>query len=197
MNQTAILIEIQDADTAAVVDLVDGHSGDHDDDETDHNVTYDLHQDSCEILNSDWICSNGPINLSLCFRICSDDAIEHKRCICKDGSCSWYQKGNSCTTETTPVQNWTSPMNLDTVNTASSTMDQTFMDHAVMGQTLMDQTTMDQTTMEQTNLPTEDSSGNSDFANFPSLDSKTDLMSLINQLNVANSGNINVNFQLK
>ena len=88
-------------------------------------------------------------------------------------------------------------MNLDTINNASSTMDQTLMDHAVMDHAVMGQTLVDQTTMEQTNLPTEYSSGNSEFANFPSLDSKTDLMSLINQLNVANSGNINVNFQLK
>ena len=171
LNQTAILIEIQDSDVAEIlVDHLNGHSGDYNDNETD--LTYDPHRESCKILDSDWICSNGSINLSLCFKICSDDATEHKRCICKEGSCSWYQKGGQCTMETTSVQNWTSPTNSDAFDNVFSTIN-------------------------QSNLSTEDLSGNSGFTNFPSLDSKMDLMSLIHQINVNSSGNINVSFQLK
>lgn len=185
MNQTAILIEIQDSDAAEiVVDPVNDHSGDNNADET--VLTYDTHRDSCEILDSDWICSNGSINLSLCFKICSDDATEHKRCICKEGSCSWYQKGSQCMTET-PVSNLTSTTNSDAMNDILSTMDQS----------TMNQLTMDQSTMDQTNSPMEDFAGNSGFSKFPSLDPKMDLMSLIHQINVNSSGNINVSFQLK
>ena len=173
INQTAILIEIQDGDNAeTVIDLVNGQNGDQNGNATDYSVTYDPHHDSCEILDSDWICSNGPINLSLCFKICSDDAIEHKRCICKESSCSWYQKGNACSIETTPVPNLTSPMNSGAMNDVFSTSD-------------------------QSNLSNEDPQGNSLFSNFPSLDPKMDLMSLIHQINVNSSGNINVNFQLR
>ena len=173
INQTAILIENQDGDTAeTVIDHVDGHSDDQNDNTTDHSVSYDPHRDSCEILNSDWICSNGPINLSLCFKICSDETTEHKRCICKEGSCSWYQKGNQCTMETVPVPNLTASMNSNAINDASSMTD-------------------------PADSTTQNSSGNFDFANFPSLDSKSDLMSLIRQINVNSSGSINVSFQLR
>ena len=161
INQTAILIENQDGDTAETVI-----------DHADHSVSYDPHRDSCEILDSDWICSNGPINLSLCFKICADDTTEHKRCICIEGSCSWYQKGNQCTTETIAVPNLTASMNSDASSDAL-------------------------TITEQADSSTADSSGNFDFANFPSLDSKSDLMSLIRQINVNSSGSINVSFQLR
>ena len=52
-------------------------------------------------------------------------------------------------------------------------------------------------TAEQSNLSNEDPPGNLVFSNFPSLDPKMDLMSLIHQINVNSSGNINVNFQLR
>ena len=156
-----------------MTDIVNGHSGDQNSNAADHSVTYDPHRDSCEILDSDWICSNGPNNLSLCFKICSEDAIEHKRCICKESSCSWYQKGNACSIETTPVPNLTSAMNSGAMNDAFPTVN-------------------------QSNLSKEDPPGNLVFPNFPSLDSKMDLMSLIHQINVNSSGNINVNmFQLR
>lgn len=188
MNQTAIFIEIQDSDAAEIVaDLDNDHIGDY----HGNDLTYDPHRDSCEILDSDWICSNGSINLSLCFKICSDDATEHKRCICKEGSCSWYQKGSQCMIETA-VPNLTSTTNSDAMNDVLSTMDQ-----STMNQFTMDQSTMDHSAMDQTNSPTEDFSGNLGFSNFPSLDSKMDLNSLIHQINVNSSGNINVNFQLK
>ena len=166
-----------------MADLVNDPSGDYHVNETD--LTYDPHRETCEILDSDWICSNGSINLSLCFKICSDDATEHKRCICKEGSCSWYQKGSQCMIET-PVPDLTSPTNSDGMNDVLPT------DQSTMNQSMMAMSTMD-----QTNSPTGDPPGSLEFSNFPSLDSKTDLMSLIHQINVNSSGNINVNFQLK
>ena len=167
-----------------VADLDNDPSGDYHVNKTD--LTYDPHRETCEILDSDWICSNGSINLSLCFKICSDDATEHKRCICKEGSCSWYQKGSQCMIET-PVPDLTSPTNTDAMNDVLSTMDQSTMNQSMMAMS----------TMDQTNSTTGDPPGSLEFSNFPSLDSKTDLMSLIHQINVNSSGNINVNFQLK
>ena len=173
INQTAILTEIQHHSNAeAVVDIVNGHSGYPSDNAADHSVTYDPDRDSCEILDSDWICSNGPNNLSLCFKICSEDAFEHKRCICKESSCSWYKKGNACSIETTPLPNLTPPMNSDAMNDAFPTAN-------------------------QSNLSKEDPPGTLAFPNLPTLDPKIDLMSLIHQINVNSSGNINVSFQLR
>ena len=173
INQTANLIEIQDGGSAETeADIVNGHSGDQNVNAADPSMNYDPHRDSCEILDSDWICSNGPNNLSLCFKICSEDAIEHKRCICKESSCSWYQKGNACSIETTQFPNLTSTMNSGAINDAFPTAN-------------------------QSNLSKEDRPGNLVFPNLPSLDPKIDLMSLIHQINVNSSGNINVNFQLR
>ena len=51
--------------------------------------------------------------------------------------------------------------------------------------------------IDRSKLSAEDPSGNSGFSNIASLDSQTDFMSLIHQINMNNSGNINVSFQLK
>ena len=165
-TKTSILIEVEDDATGeSAVDLDDGHSNDHTDNKTDHSVPYESHHDSCVILDSDWVCSDGQNNRSLCFKICSNDAIDHKRCICKDGTCSWHENGNQCKVKTTPVPNLTS--------------------------------SIDQSAMHQSQFSVEDPSANLGLAQFSSLDSKTDLMSLIHQINLSNSGNINVSFQLR
>ena len=147
-TQTAILIEDEDDDNGKPV------------------------ADSCVILDSDWICSNGQNNLSSCFKICSNNAIDHKRCTCKDGACSWDQNGSQCEIKTPTVPNLASPTNSDVTNDVLSTID-------------------------QSNSPIADPSGNSRLSNISSLASKTDFSSLIHQINLNNSGNINVNFQLR
>ena len=76
------------------------------------------------------------------------------------------------------------------------------MDHPATGQSTMDQSAMDQfamdqLAMDQSNYSPEDPPGSIGLANISSLDPKNDLMSLIHQINLNNSGNINVNFQLR
>ena len=91
---------------------------------------------------------------------------------------------------------------MDHPATGQSTMDQSAMDHSAMDQLAMDQSTMDQSAMDQpaidqSHYSPEDPLGNLGLANISSLDPKNDLMSLIHQINLNNSGNINVNFQLR
>ena len=71
------------------------------------------------------------------------------------------------------------------------------MDHPAAGQSTMDQSAMDQPAIDQSHYSPEDPPGNLGLANISSLDSKNDFMSLIHQINLNNSGNINVNFQLR
>ena len=83
-----------------------------------------------------------------------------------------------------------------------SAVDQPAMNHPATGQSTLDQSamdesTMDQSAMDQSHYSPKDPPGNLGLANLSSLDSKTDLMSLIHQINLNNSGNINVNFQLR
>ena len=54
--------------------------------------------DGCEAHGSDWICSNGRQNRSLCLKRCQNGEIDEAVCICEQQSCSWYHKGNQCST---------------------------------------------------------------------------------------------------
>ena len=169
IDQTAILIEMHDSDIAeAVVDFVDGHSGD-----DAQNQSADIGSQSCDSLNTGWACSNGSQNLSLCFKSCSNGDTEQKRCICIKGSCTWYQKGSQCTNPSipldTPIGNpdWTLPMNLPTM-------------------------TGELPTTNESNL-----SGNLPLENISNSVPNDNLMSLVHQINLANTGYINVNFQLR
>ena len=78
-----------------------------------------------------------------------------------------------------------------------STMDQSAIDQSTMDQPAMEQSALDQSAISQPKFSPENPPGNLGFANLSSLDSKNDLMSLIHQINLNNSGNINVNFQLR
>ena len=78
-----------------------------------------------------------------------------------------------------------------------STMDQSAIDQSTMDHSAMDHSAMDQLAMDQSNYSPEDPTGSLGLANISSLDPKNDLMSLIHQINLNNSGYINVNFQLR
>ena len=169
-NQTAILIEIHDIDAAGddiEVDLDDDHSG-------DNGVAIEhVDRQSCEILDSDWICSNQTQNLSLCFKSCSNGDTEQKRCICEKSSCSWYHKGNKCPT----------PSSSDLINPAELTLP-------------INMPTEDMNEeLPMTNEPNQP--GNLPYDNISSSQPTNDLMSLVHAINVANSGFINVNLNLR
>ena len=147
-DETAVLIESNGDDIAGA----------------QQNSTENSDAFSCETLESDWICSNGAQNHSLCLKDCSNTDTEQKICMCKESSCSWYHNGEKCSISNVG----------DSVSTTK---------------------TPSSVEMESTNdlSPTE----NSPSENISSPESKNDLKSLIHELHVTNTGNINVNFNMK
>ena len=123
---------------------------------------------SCETLESDWICSNGAQNHSLCSKDCSNADTEQKICMCKESTCSWYHNTEKCSISNVE----------DSVTTTKAP------------------SSADNESMTELS-PTENSPSENFQSNIAIQKSENNLMSLIHEVQVSNYGNINVNFNMK
>jgi len=77
-----------------------------DDQNENSSIVFISEQKSCnsDEINSEWKCSNGASNYSSCVRNCAEGSNERKKCICQRSNCSWFQKSECASLNSTMTQ---------------------------------------------------------------------------------------------